>query len=155
MAVLEIDLRALEQGALETHAEIAATDPLFSDIDVALVGPVVVDGRLGRLRDDEYLWQATLRGSVVVECRRCLRDVEMVVSGDVAALFTANEEALDDPSAYPLLPRATKLDLTEAVREELVLTVPRFVLCREDCKGLCPQCGADLNTEQCTCTAEA
>ena len=47
---------------------------------------------------------------------------------------------------------ARSLDLRPAVREEWLLAAPAFVLCREDCKGLCPRCGADLNEGPCSCT---
>jgi len=44
-----------------------------------------------------------------------------------------------------------QIDLDEMVLEQLELSLPSRVLCREDCRGLCPQCGADLNVEQCQC----
>ena len=49
--------------------------------------------------------------------------------------------------------RTRELDLRPSVREQWLLAVPSFVLCREDCKGLCPHCGADLNLGPCGCTA--
>jgi uncharacterized protein len=48
-------------------------------------------------------------------------------------------------------PSAGRIDLAEVVREELALAVPPFVLCREDCAGLCPKCGSDLNAGPCEC----
>ena len=50
-----------------------------------------------------------------------------------------------------MAPDATEIDLTPAIREELMLAVPRFVECRDDCKGICPQCGKDLNAGSCAC----
>jgi uncharacterized protein len=44
-----------------------------------------------------------------------------------------------------------QIDLDELVLEQLELSLPSRVLCREECRGLCPQCGADLNVEQCDC----
>src|SRR5574341_1254798 len=46
---------------------------------------------------------------------------------------------------------AVAVDLRPAVREELILAVPRFVECRADCRGLCPRCGKDLNAGPCGC----
>ena len=46
------------------------------------------------------------------------------------------------------------VDLTETVREELVLSVSDYTLCRDTCKGLCPRCGADRNTDSCNCEPE-
>ncbi|MDR2654747.1 MAG: DUF177 domain-containing protein [Oscillospiraceae bacterium] len=44
-----------------------------------------------------------------------------------------------------------ELDLTELVRSEIILNLPPKLLCREDCKGVCPGCGANLNREECAC----
>ena len=51
--------------------------------------------------------------------------------------------------------RADEIDLRPAVREAWLLAVPGFLLCREDCKGLCPVCGADKNTVDCGHTQSA
>jgi len=96
------------------------------------------------------------KGTVVTgECRRCLSPVAVKVSAAAAALFTHDPEALEDPDAYRLAPDATEIDLAPAVREELLLAVPRFLLCREDCRGLCPRCGQDLNAGPCGCAPTA
>jgi uncharacterized protein len=68
----------------------------------------------------------------------------MRVDAPVNILFTEDEQA-DDPAVYVIPPRSRTLDLSGAVREELILAVPDYLLCREDCAGLCPHCGKDLN----------
>ena len=62
-----------------------------------------------------------------------------------------DETTDDDPDVYPLDPDARELDLRPAIREQWLLAQPRYVLCREDCKGLCPRCGTDLNDGPCDC----
>jgi uncharacterized protein len=64
-------------------------------------------------------------------------------------MFSADPESQEAPDVYPLAPTASAIDLGQAVREELALAVEQFPLCREDCKGLCPTCGADLNAGPC------
>ncbi len=73
------------------------------------------------------------------------------VNLEIGALFTQDPDAQDDPDSYPVAPDATEIDVTPAVRDELVLAAPRYALCREDCKGLCPQCGKDWNSALCDC----
>jgi uncharacterized protein len=73
------------------------------------------------------------------------------VDADVDLLFSDDPDAADDPSVYPLASEATHIDLGEAVREEFALAAPTYVLCREECAGLCPRCGADLNAGPCGC----
>ena len=71
---------------------------------------------------------------------------------EIHALFTKDHDALEDPDSYPLAREATEIDLRPAVREELLLAVPQWgVLCQDDCRGLCPRCGRDLNAGPCGC----
>jgi uncharacterized protein len=153
--MLHVDLRELAQGPVETRAELGATDPLLEGLDVALGGPVVVGGRLQATGEGRFYWHGTLRTVVTGECRRCLSPVAVAVTTETGALFTHDREALEDPDAYRLAPDATEIDLTPAIREELLLAVPRFVLCREDCRGLCPRCGRTLNAGPCGCAPAA
>ncbi len=153
--MLRVDLRELALGPVETRGELAQADPLFAGLDVALGAPVVVGGRLQATGDGRFYWHGTLATVVAAACRRCLAPVAVPVSADIGALFTQDAEALDDPDSYPLAPDATAIDVTPAVREEVILAVPRYVLCREDCRGLCPRCGQDLNAGPCGCAPAA
>lgn len=153
--MLRVDLRELQRGPVETVEELAPDDPVFAGLNLTLSGAVRVDGRLQETGAGEYFWRAELRGQVQVACRRCLRDVRLPLHTDVGILFTDDPDAADDPSVYPLAPDALAIDLGEAVREELALSAPTFVLCKDDCAGLCPRCGADLNAGPCACAASA
>ncbi len=55
---------------------------------------------------------------------------------------------------YPLPARGETLELDDAVREQFLLRAPLFALCRADCAGLCPGCGADRNERDCDCVPE-
>jgi DUF177 domain-containing protein len=150
--MLRVDLRELARtGAVQTQGQLKQDDPALDGADITLREPVSVDGRLQAISDDRYYWQGTARTVVQGECRRCLTPVATPLQLDIGALFSQDPEALDDPDAYPVAPDATEIDVTPAVREELLLAAPRFVLCRDDCKGLCPQCGQDLNAGTCAC----
>lgn len=151
--MLLVDLRALEGGALETQATVPAEDALFEGMEARPVGPVHVEGRLRKIGSDEYFWAGSIRAEVVVACRRCLVETPQTLAAEVRALFTTDDAALEDPESYEIAPQARQVDLAQMVREEMVLNSPAFVVCREECRGLCPTCGADLNTEQCQCTA--
>ena len=151
--MLRVDLRELALGPVETRGELAHADPLFAQTDVVLREPVVVGGRLQAIGEGRFYWHGTLHAVVQGECRRCLAPVSTPVAADIGALFTHDVEALEDPDSYPVAAEATEVDLTPAIREELLLAVPWYVLCREDCRGLCPRCGQDLNAGPCGCTA--
>ncbi len=151
--MLQVDLRELARGPVEMRADLAGTDPLFEGLEVTLAEPVQVAGRLQDAGDGRFYWRASLRSRMVGECRRCLAPVAVPIVADVDALFSQDPDALEDPSSYPLARDALVIDLRPAVREELLLAVPRWVVCREDCRGLCPRCGKDLNAGACGCPA--
>ena len=153
--MLRVDLRELRRGAAETSGRLGKQDPALAGLGLEFDGPVLVDGRLQEAGEGEYLWRGSVRATVLGECRRCLIPVRQEIDAAPDVLFSRDPEAADDPSVYPLAQSATHVDVTEAVREELALAASPLVLCREDCAGLCPKCGADLNAGPCECMASA
>lgn len=153
--MLKIAVRDLQRGPVATSGELEATDPLFAGLDLPLEGSVSVSGELQATEEDEFLWRGDVRATARLPCRRCLAEVAIPVDRHVDVLLTSDPDVADDPSVYPLPPAATQVDLGGVVREELALEVPAFVLCRDDCAGLCPKCGADLNAGPCVCARTA
>lgn len=149
--MLRVDLRELARGPVETRGELKQDDPALEGTDIALREPIVVSGRLQAISEGRFYWQGKATTVMQGECRRCLTPVSTPLSLEIGALFSQDADALDDPDSYAVAPDATEIDVTPAIREELLLAAPRFVECREDCKGLCPQCGKDLNAGPCGC----
>ena len=80
------------------------------------------------------------------ECRRCLTPVSERLSVDFSELY---QQIPDDPEAYAIV--NDQINLLPMVRENVLLAIPLGPLCRENCPGLCPVCGADLAEGQCGC----
>jgi len=153
--MLRIAIRELQRGPVETVGELTSSDPAFEGLELPLTVPVRVEGQLQATEGDDFLWRGRIQTSARIPCRRCLVDVDCVLDREVDVLLTSDPEAADDPSVYPLPEATLQVDLTPVVREELVLHLPTYVLCREDCAGLCPTCGADLNAGPCACVRSA
>lgn len=149
--MLLVDLRDLQRGPVETVGEVDPTDEALKGLELGLTRPLTVRGRLQATGEGDLFWRGALVGETRGTCRRCLTEITLPVSAQVDVLFSADPDAADDPNVYPLAPRATHVDLRPVLREELVLAVPTYLLCREDCAGLCPRCGADLNQGPHTC----
>ena len=77
------------------------------------------------------------------ECGRCLAPVSREVRAEGFRFF------VETP------PHAETCDISEDVRTEITLALPMNLLCKDDCRGLCPVCGADLNKKRCSCTPPA
>lgn len=74
-------------------------------------------------------------------CSRCMDDITVEIKTDNLCLH------------YPAV-REQIVDITDDVREELLLAIPNYIFCSDDCKGVCFRCGANLNREACTCPEE-
>ena len=82
-------------------------------------------------------------------CSRCLAPVKRVMTHKIKAPIAETLENMDNEEY--IIPESGNIDLAELVREAFFLNVPMAHLCREDCKGLCPKCGADKNVVDCGC----
>lgn len=150
--MLSFDLRNLESHAARVDGALSADDPVWIEGDTRPVGDIVVTGRLSSAGTDRFYFSGHLEGGARDTCRRCLVDVQTPVKDDVHLLFAeSGGEDEEDPDVYPIDARQYDLDLRPAIREQWLLAVPALVVCREDCKGLCPKCGADLNAGDCSC----
>lgn len=82
------------------------------------------------------------------ECSRCTTPVEHEeLIPFEECFYRAGSDGAEDAYVYD----GVVVDLTELIRETLIINEPSQVLCQEDCKGLCVQCGANLNNSQCSC----
>lgn len=117
-------------------------DPRFAagtEVDVELMLESINDGIVvdGEVR---VAWEGT--------CRRCLEPTGGVSVSEVHERY---QRVLTDPDAFEIV--GDQLPLRPLVREVVLIDTPSTPLCRPDCAGLCPTCGADLNAGPCECTA--
>ncbi len=153
--MLQVDLRDIRRGPVTTDGQLAQDDPALEGLEIQLLAPVEVTGRVQATEEGDFLWRGSIRTRVAGECRRCLAPLELDVAVEPDILFSADPDSAEDPSVYQLAASDTHLELAKAIREELALAVSPLPVCREDCAGLCPRCGADLNAGPCGCTAAA
>jgi len=96
-----------------------------------------------------------LRAHAVGACDRCLDPAELDISAEVDEYYLFEEPSAerqdddDDELDYALVSPDNSIDLAEALLPSLLMETPFVVLCREDCKGLCPVCGENLNERDC------
>lgn len=115
--------------------------------EFAVEGFVVKNG-------SEMLIEYTIHGSIDYACSRCLDKVNETYHKQIEKLVVRSvpESEEDDDNWY--LAEDYLLDLTPVVTEEIVMDLPYQTLCQVECKGLCPECGKNLNHETCTCSDE-
>lgn len=149
-------------------AEVGDTWPLAGHLDVAgyelgnhsfqLPEGVDYDVVLTNTGDG-ILATGIVKASVVGECDRCLDPASFSIASEVEEYFLFELPAADeqnddeDDVDFALVSPDRTIDLADAVNAAVVMETPFVVLCAEDCRGLCPQCGANLNHGDCGCQA--
>lgn len=153
--MLKVSLSALDRGEVNVREQVPADDPMWDGAKLTLAEPLDVDLTARQVGEGVFV-RGRLRTTVRQACRRCLASVEQPVDETVDMLFDTLGEDEEEASGevYPLPARGDELDLGEAVREQLLLRAPEFTLCKEECRGLCPTCGTDLNQGECECVPE-
>jgi uncharacterized protein len=141
-------------GRPGAYRDVSVSAPLEGiETPLASVGgkPVRLRGRLESVVEG-VLVTGSLAGSVEIRCARCLRSLVSEISADVCEVFFVPGHEAADEDSYRV--GGAEVDLEPMVRDAIALSLPLAPLCREDCQGLCPHCGRDLNEGPCGCTFE-
>lgn len=107
------------------------------------------------------LVRGRLTATATAACARCLEPVAVPLAFEVEEVYVPTIDIVTGKSVTPdeedralWIDEHHILDLAEVLRQNVLITMPLNVLCRDDCRGLCPSCGQNLNQASCTCQAE-
>ncbi|NMB24708.1 MAG: DUF177 domain-containing protein [Firmicutes bacterium] len=130
---------------------------------LGFVSPVVLKGKIG-WTGECFLLRGTIETEMKIACARCLEPKQLRIQAEIMEEFRrahhrdGQDEYGDDTGAKDDWAdediqefRGLVIDLDEVVLDNLLVSVPIKPLCKEDCRGLCPQCGQDLNKGECSC----
>lgn len=86
-------------------------------------------------------------------CDRCLDEFNMQVEERARVIFSSDPDiiALAEEEIHPLPKEACEIDITDDIRDALLLALPLKAVCRPECQGWCSHCGVNLNKESCRC----
>lgn len=135
---MKIDASRLKEGRAENFQEVLTVEDLDLGINgVKYKGNIIISAEVKKEKD--ILFTKTHFGATAeYSCSRCLKKYAKIIEKD----FNAE---------YPLGKTEQNIDITEDMREEVILDCPVKFLCKPDCRGLCPKCGKDLNDGKCSC----
>ena len=160
-----ITLLDLEREPVSFHE---ALPPGAIDLgsEATQIGPLAVDGAADLIREHrgpreiiaDIRARAHWQGDFEAPCARCLNPVRHSLGGDFDLLFRPlgadagpADRSLAAPDTEIGYYQEEGLVLEDVLREQVLLSLPARSLCRQDCKGLCPRCGRNLNSEPCIC----
>ncbi len=129
--------------------------------DCVLTEDVKIQGKLEK-SGQEILCQGSLETGLSATCTRCLGDFSFAVKAKLSVHFiprVENDKLADEIELTGLdveqeFYEEGRVDLSHPVRDLILLSLPQVILCLENCAGLCPQCGINLNENKCGCKSE-
>ena len=161
MSILKIDFEDLRSGSHKVKGSLRAYQLNINNAnDFAFSGPLVLSVRISTTDSLTYYVSGSVSFRISGECVRCLGEIshrqQTKISGvfafpEAVARLDLSEQQREDEGIYRLESGQKAIDLTDLVRESLILDYPRYLKCSEDCKGLCPVCGCNLNEKDCGC----
>ncbi len=154
---MEVQLDTITAATSELTLK-ATPEELDLKLDLATLGSDVVYNLTARRIEDEVFLDGTLTFTMNLTCARCVDEfaapfrlpLRLVIQLVVDESLVQEEDA--DSEEFVLFPEAKKaFSLDQQVRDLIAVELPMKPLCRIDCRGLCPQCGANLNESPCGC----
>lgn len=147
-----------EDEGLDVQHLYPAGEPGLVGRESGLIGRPELNLRAIRAGDKVELI-GSVSAVVSFECDRCLTPLSVPVEQSFDLLYvpplgTGNENELGEDDLSIGFYQGEVIDVDDLVREQIELALPMARLCSEECRGLCPECGANLNEGQCTCSVE-
>ena len=135
--MIKISVRDITSNGLDIDQSIPKEGIGLSSEEVDIRSLLHVKARLEKV-DNFIVADTHIKAEFGYMCARCLQE-----------LYSTEERSYKFD--FELDPSVEYVDLGEEIRQEIIMANPARVLCSKDCKGICPQCGANLNIEQCKC----
>ncbi|MCP4633639.1 MAG: DUF177 domain-containing protein [candidate division Zixibacteria bacterium] len=151
---MKIDFKEIESGRSEYHFTTEPSTIDFNYPDLKFENKVIVD-ITAISSGDETVINGTASTSVTMQCDRCTKEFQFPLNLEFKLIIQRSDNHGDTDSGdedFVILPKSeAAYDLSDYVRENLLIEIPRKILCDEDCKGLCPVCGINRNINNCKC----
>jgi uncharacterized protein len=157
-----LDVKELALHKLRLHQSYAPGAVDYHTRDFRQIDPLEVRATAEMVEEDQIRVSGELNTRVEMVCARCLEPVVEDVAHNFDLYYrpmksiTREEEfrlKLDDTEIA--FYEGDGLFLTDVLAEQVLLAIPMKTICRSDCKGLCPHCGANLNSDECRCESHA
>ena len=133
---MKVNVHEIPKSGLVLEEEKLASELDLERGDFKFSQPVTIKVQIERERDSVNI-HMDIYSQITFSCGRCLKRVDLPLKKKIDLVRPVQGE--------------TVIDLTQIGREEIILDYPVKLICRPDCRGLCPQCGRDLNQSECGC----
>ena len=160
LRVDDIPAEGLNLNWTEERSSLSTYLQNFSQIDFAFEGPLQSEAKVSKA-GQSVLINGGVQTTLQLQCVRCLKEFSYAISSAFELTLipfkessSPEETELGEEDMESNFYQGGEIHLSEIACEQIFLEIPFKPLCREDCKGLCPTCGKDLNLGSCKCVRE-
>lgn len=129
----------------------------FENDEIVPLSNMVCDLFLIKLKNEITVVMNDFEMKISIKCERCLNEIDYdlhIKSAERQFMGRKKKDETDIHESFTIDMSKTSIDLSDMVRQEIILHFPLISLCSKGCKGLCDSCGANLNEKECNCAAE-
>lgn len=151
-----IDIRTISRStgaSMAIETEISPEELDVSSLGYRLTRPLSFRGEVQNAGDGILSLTGQIETGYEGDCARCLVPVAQELSGPIAESFQSSRTEAEETDDLAYRYSGGYLDVGQAIRDNLLPALPVRMICREDCLGLCPDCGTNLNDKECGCAA--
>jgi uncharacterized metal-binding protein YceD (DUF177 family) len=152
---VKIQILHLEEGFHQFEETFKAATLHFYKDDIY---PYAIDAKVSLNKFEKNITcLIEIKTKARFKCDRCLGEFNENRSEKTQVLFHLGQDSLksDDEEIIQINPDQKEIDITGFIKEMLILSVPMKAVCKESCRGICASCGADLNSESCSCSGDS
>ena len=150
---MEIDIKSLDNGVTSISKSIPVDEFNFEDKEFS--GPIYVNLKAVKEKIGRVWIEGDIEAIAIFQCDRCLDTIKDEIIADVNLLIrrkAPQEEEEKEKNDYTIIEAdSSEVDITKYLKDSILLSLPYKKLCSPDCKGICPECGVNLNKEDCDC----
>ncbi|WXR61924.1 DUF177 domain-containing protein [Peptostreptococcaceae bacterium AGR-M142] len=114
---------------------------------------ILIQGEINSIKDKIYL-ELNVKTAVKESCGRCLKDVIINIDTDLQGFLTDDYKESVDELEDSFIYDGDEVNMDEVLKTAVLLNLPSKIVCKDDCKGICPNCGNNLNEEGCKCNPD-
>jgi uncharacterized protein len=149
---MKVNIQKLSEGLHEISEELSAADLGLSE-QVNITGKLNINAFVDKF-EESFRVRLNIKADMIEQCDKCLEEFDSHFDESGEQIYQVGESDYEDDD-IELLPYNTReLDLSNLINEVFLINRPIQNICKEDCRGLCPECGKKLNEATCNCRNE-
>lgn len=139
-------------GKIAVDGDVAMSDTDFLGEMYHFIEPLKVQGTVSN-NGKSLILKAQCKGLMTTQCSRCMKEIEVPVCFEIDENLVQDDGEVSEDDDVVLF-EEPQIDIDDIAANNFLMNVEGKYLCKEDCKGLCQQCGADLNEGECNCSQD-